>query len=321
VSTVVGIRNPGSEGIGRYCGRLADALAGVGFDYVLAERPRPDAARHWHLGNSSRSALWQAPPARSPFVVTVHDVVPRSRLLHPLYRLAAFPLVLRRAARVIVHSSFAAELVRRHAHVPAHRIAVIPHPAAERPAVDRDAARAALGWPHEARLAVLPGVIKSAKLVEEAVAASRPLIAEGRWQLALAGRVVDPQAAARAREAGALVLESPSNTDYDRAIAAADAVLVLRSGSVGETNGPLLDAIGAGKAVIATPVGSIPEVAGDAALYCDPDVRGISDALDRLADDAARAELARLAAERSAALTWSSAARAHAALFEEVFDV
>ena len=72
------------------------------------------------------------------------------------------------------------------------------------------------------------------------------------------------------------MLPDPSDADYERAIVASDCVLCLRAGSVGETNGPLLDALGAGRAVLATATGSIPEVAGDAVLYatgrprCDP---------------------------------------------------
>ena len=71
------------------------------------------------------------------------------------------------------------------------------------------------------------------------------------------------------------MLPDPSDADYERAIVASDCVLCLRAGSVGETNGPLLDALGAGRAVLATATGSIPEVAGDAALYCDGTPDGI----------------------------------------------
>ena len=80
------------------------------------------------------------------------------------------------------------------------------------------------------------------------------------------------------------MLPGPDDADYERAIVAADCVLCLRSGSVGETNGPLLDALGAGRAVLATKTGSIPEVAGDAVDYCDGTEAGICAGLTALAD-------------------------------------
>jgi len=262
---------------------LAEALRAVGVDYVLAERP--GFAPHWHLANSSRGAIAQAPLSRAPFVVTGHDLRPRTRALEPLYRLVADPLVLRRAAAVVVHSSHAASLLsdRRRAHV-------IPHPATSFPPHERDSTRRELGWHDEERIALLPGVPKRAKLVAEAQAAVRT-----PWRLVVLGTVDDGT--------------------YARAFAAADAVLVLRRDSVGESNGPLLDALGAGRAVLATRVGSIPEVAGDAAVLCTPDTiaRGLEEVWH------ARAELERKARSRANELSWEASARSHAALFAEVF--
>jgi hypothetical protein len=280
---VTGVHTRSSLGVSRYCARLADALRALGVEYVLAERA--GAAPHWHLANSSRGALAQAPLTREPFVVTGHDLRPRTRALEPLYRLVAYPLVLRRAAAVVVHSSYAASLLtdRRNAHV-------IPHPATQFPPLERKAARQALGWNEEERVALLPGVPKSAKLVAEAEASVRP-----PWRSVVLGTVDD--------------------ATYARAFAAADAVLVLRRDSVGESNGPLLDALGAGRAVLATPVGSIPEVAGEAALLCTRDT--IAQGLEELWP--ARAELEQKARARANELSWEASAQVHAALFAEVF--
>jgi hypothetical protein len=280
---ITGVHARSSLGVSRYCARLADALRAIGIDYVLADRA--GAAPHWHLANSSRAVLVQAPLTRRPFVVTGHDLRPRTRALEPLYRLVADPLVLRHAAAVIVHSSYAASLLtdRRRTHV-------IPHPATAFPTLDRTAARQVLGWKEEERIALLPGVPKGTKLVAEARTAVR-----APWRLVVLGTVDD--------------------ATYARAFAAADAVLVLRRDSVGESNGPLLDALGAGRAVLATSVGSIPEVAGDAAVLCRQD--GIARGLEELWD--ARAELEEKARSRGAELSWQASARAHAAVFAEVF--
>src|SRR5262249_25470684 len=152
---------------------------------------------------------------------------------------------------------YAADLLVRTAGRRPRRLEVIAHPASRPQTLDRSAARRALGWPDDALIAVLPGVVKPVKLVAEAIARGATL---QTWHLALAGCVRDRAAVSAARARGVIVLDDPPGPDYERAIVAADCVLCLRSGSVGETNGPLLDALGAERAVLATPTGSIPEV-------------------------------------------------------------
>jgi glycosyltransferase involved in cell wall biosynthesis len=314
---VDGIRNPRSAGIARYAALLAEALADEHVDYSLADRAVADGPAHFHVANSSRALLRQARGLEAPFCATVHDVVPRTPALRPFYRALVYPALARRARAVIVHTTFAADMLARHAERP-RRLEVIPHPAARPRDTDRSAARCALGWPEDELVAVLPGVIKRAKLAREAVAA---VAHEPGWRLALAGRLADRRVAREAQESGALLLADPDTDDYERAIVAADCVLCLRAGSVGETNGPLLDALGACRAVLATSTGSIPEVAGGAVRFCDGTVPGIRAGLARLRDKGDRAALESAARERRAALTWRASGALHAELFREVFDV
>src|SRR5262249_11538884 len=220
------------------------------------------------------------------------------RALIPWYRHLVYP-VLRRAAVTVVHSGFAADLLR-HFGSRQRRVEVIPHPAATFASLDRQHARRSLGWEGDAPLLVLPGVLKGSKLVAQALAAAAPLVEQRRLRFALVGSVVDDSIPGLARSCGVDLIAAPSRKAYEQAIAAADCVLVLRESSIGETNGPLLDALGAGRAVLATPIGSIPEVAGDAALYCGPTMADIRASLTILCDPdelAGRAEAARPRAE------------------------
>jgi len=312
---IVGVRSSGSTGVAHYAGLLAESLASRGVEYECSEAPVPGWDAHWHLANSSRAAVWQAPRHERPYVVTVHDVVPRTRALTPFYSGVVYPLAVRRAARVIVHSRMAAELLAARARVALDRIDVIPHPAPRLPPLTREEARAELGWPAGERVAVLPGAIRSVKLVAEALAAAE----HTDWRLALVGEPRDRELVRFARDHGAYVSAAPSDNVYQRAVLAADCVLVLRRNSVGESNGPLLDALAAHRAVLATATGAIPEVANGAAELCGSDVPSIRRGLLTLADDCRRSELERLAASRAAELDWSESARAHAALFTEVF--
>jgi glycosyltransferase involved in cell wall biosynthesis len=313
---VSGVRNPRSRGIARYATLLAEALEWDGVVYRLTHRASCKGPTHFHLANSSRTLLLQGPIRRAPFVVTVHDVVPRARALLPLYRALAYPQVARRDAVVIVHSAFAADmLIRETGRRP--RLELIPHPARRPRDTDRVRARRALGWPEDALIAVVPGVVKPVKLVREALAA---VAGTCGWRIALAGRLADRGTAQAAYAHGALVRPDPNDADYERVIVAADCVLCLRSGSVGETNGPLLEALGAGRAVLATPTGTIREVAGDAVRYCDGTERAVRAGLAALSDPSVRADLEHAAAQRAAGLTWEASATAHAELFREVFD-
>ncbi len=318
----IGIHDPRSVGISRYVARLADAMNALGEPYVPARAPRRGARAHFHLGNSSRRVVWQSRLAERPYVVTVHDVIPRTRALMAVYRAAVYPLCVRRAARVVVHSEFAAQLLADTARADRDAIEVIAFPATARPAgVGREAARRTLGLqPAGPPLFVLAGVVKEAKLVTPVLEAAESLIAGGRARLLLAGPIADARIAETARRIGASLVDSPGDEEYDLAIVAADCVLNLRAGSVGESNGPLLDAIGAHRAVLATDNGSIREVAGGAAAFVrDTTADAIADGMRGLLDPAARIALAQAAARRAAELTWDASARRHAALFASVY--
>jgi glycosyltransferase involved in cell wall biosynthesis len=73
---------------------------------------------------------------------------------------------------------------------------------------------------------------------------------------------------------------------------------------------PVLEAMSAGAAVITSDVSSLPEVAGDAALYADPyDRRAIRNAITRLLDSPGEREvLQRRARERAAKFSWDRTA-------------
>lgn len=321
-ATTIGIRDPRSIGIGRYVARLADAMHALGEPYVPADAPRRGARLHFHLGNSSRRVVWQSRLAQRPYVVTVHDVIPRTPALMALYRTAVYPLCVRRAAGVVVHSEYAARLLVSEAGVERESIEVIAFPAsAPPPGIGRDAARRQLGLrPSGPPLFVLPGVVKEAKLVTPVLEAAASLTAAGDARLLLVGPVADARVAESARRIGASLIDSPGDAEYDLAILAADCVLNLRAGSVGETNGPLLDAIGAHRAVLATDNGSIREVAGGAAAFVRAaTAEAIADGMRGLLGPGARAALAQAAARRAAELTWDASARSHVALLARVF--
>lgn len=85
---------------------------------------------------------------------------------------------------------------------------------------------------------------------------------------------------------------------------------------------PLLDAMGAGLPIVASTAGSIPEIAGDAALLCDADdLDGLAAALHAaLDDDAERARLVAAGTRRLSALSWRSTADQLIGLYRELAE-
>jgi glycosyltransferase involved in cell wall biosynthesis len=76
---------------------------------------------------------------------------------------------------------------------------------------------------------------------------------------------------------------------------------------------PVLEAMASGTPVVTTTGGSLPEVAGDAALIVDPlDISAFATAIERVADDGAlRAELRSRGLARARAFSWATSARRH----------
>jgi glycosyltransferase involved in cell wall biosynthesis len=78
---------------------------------------------------------------------------------------------------------------------------------------------------------------------------------------------------------------------------------------------PVIEAMACACPVITTPLSSLPEVAGDAALYVDPDdAASLRRAFDAVEDPQTRAGMIRAGRIRTEALSWESAASAFASL-------
>jgi glycosyltransferase involved in cell wall biosynthesis len=315
---IAAVHDPGSLGVHTYVDRLSRALRDLSVDYRPASRASAEVCCHFHLANSTRMIVPDMARHRGRYLLTIHDVIPRSRALRPIQRAVILPLCLRRASRVVVHSRHAADMLVRTAATTTTRLEIVPHPA---PSLGHDvgAARAALGLALDGPpVFVLPGTLRAAKLVTETLDACAPLVARGRLRLLLSGRLHDEAIGRAASAAGAILLRNPDRVTYEHAIVAADAVLCMRADTVGESNGPLLDAVGAGKPSLITAVGSAPEIAEDSAQVVAPSVAGIRAGIEALLDEGERARRAGTARVLGPELSWEASAEAHAELLDEV---
>lgn len=83
---------------------------------------------------------------------------------------------------------------------------------------------------------------------------------------------------------------------------------------------PVVEAMRSGCPVIASATSSLPEVAGDAALYCDPrEPESMAAAMRRVAEDSAvRAEMMARGRERATQFTWERCAQETRAVYREL---
>jgi glycosyltransferase involved in cell wall biosynthesis len=273
----------------------------------LCRRERPDLLH----------AIYFAPYlAATPMVVTVHDI---SYELYPEF-FSRSPLLrdrllvrdsARRARAVVTVSETSRRDLIEHYGLPEERVVAIPNGVAPR---FLDAQAAAIEPIVDRPLRVLAiGTLQPRKNLLRLLAAVRRVAVERPVHLRVVGP--DGHGAALIREA----LADAGDVQVDVAGYVAEEDLVreytgadmLVYPSIYEGFGlPLVEAMACGLPVVTSTGGSLPEVAGDAALIVDPlDESAIADAIRRLADDPVlRRELSTRGRERARGFTWSAAA-------------
>ncbi|MFM7045287.1 MAG: glycosyltransferase family 4 protein [Ilumatobacteraceae bacterium] len=341
-------------GIGAAVDELRRALASRAdldlVDYVLSFRarlapgtrrlPLPAALAHqaWARMPMPRVDRWLGdvrlvhgtnyvvPPSRLPRVVSVYDLwfMRHPELAAPAVRHAA--AVLRSAvdAGAVVHTSSAATEQAVREMLPGAPVRTVHLGALAVPASD--------GTPPIPDLAGRPfivaiGTIERRKNLPRLVAAFGAIASEHReLMLVLAGSPGD-DAEATEHAIDALgpgvaprVLRTGRIDDPVRAWLLRHATVVAYP-SLDEGFGfPVLDAMQVRVPLVASTAGSIPEVAGDAAQYCDPlDIDSIAGALGAtLGDDGLRERLVSAGDSRWVAFTWQRCADGVAELYHDV---
>ena len=258
---------PTSLGPWRAARQLAELLAAHGVNARFVDRPRRTGRLNAHLSNSSRSLLLPL-ARRRRCLVTLHDVVPRD----PRLRATLFPVILRilRRHRVVVHSHHAAGLLRDLGFDDPVGVVPLFHSVTRPTEEARLAERARLLRGHDGNLLVMAGRLRAAKGVDELVrvAGDSP-----HTSFVMLGRVADRATALALGSApdNVTLVDNPDDATFSLVLAAADAVLLPRRRSVGETSGPLVMAHALGTPVAMMNAGSAPEYAVPADLVIPAD--------------------------------------------------
>lgn len=289
--------------------------------FAVSGRVPRDADVVWHPANGT----FFASPSSARSVATIHDAVPfrypledrkrREQAQGPFLRSA------REAARVIAVSAFGAAEVRELLGVPAERIAVIPH-GVERsftPGPAEPLPEALRGRPF--LLFVGDPIGEPRKNFPLLYEAYRRAFSDDAPVLAVAGpRAPELRGVVHLGELFDDVV--PGEGDRGDALRACyRGALALALASYHETFGmPLLEAMACGTPVVASRASSLPEVAGEAALFAPPDdVTAWADALRRIvADEPLRARLRDAGLRRAAQFSWDESAARHLELFRSL---
>jgi glycosyltransferase involved in cell wall biosynthesis len=283
-------------------------LAAKGLEYAPSvrrlrrriERLDPDVVHVQWLPRPELDLRWLRSVADDrPVVFTAHDVLPRRRRALPVW-----PDVLETAERVVVHSQRAVEQLVE-LGLAREKIARIPHPVFEGEQLPAPKGRTLLFF----------GLIREYKGLDVLLEAL-PEIPDA--QLVVAGDPLDPvPPSADPRVEWHLRFIQP---DEIRGLMSRAAAVVLPYKEL-DSSGVLATAIGYGRPVVVTDVGSLGEIvrdfkAGEVVPVDDP--IALAEACERLLEPKALAAAARGAKRAAKALTWEHSAQAHDRLYREV---
>jgi glycosyltransferase involved in cell wall biosynthesis len=283
-------------------------LAAKGLEYAPSvarllrriERIDPDVVHVQWLPRPEIDLRWLRRVADDrPLVFTAHDVLPRRRRAQPVW-----PDVLETAERVIVHSHRAVEQLVE-LGLGRERIARIPHPVFEGEKLPPPGGRTLLFF----------GLIRDYKGLDVLLEAL-PQIPDA--SLVVAGDPVDP-----------VPKSADGRVEWQLRFIQADEIpaLMTRAAAVVlpyrrlDSSGVLATAIGYGRPVVVTDVGSLGEIvrefkAGEVVPLDDP--KALAEACTRLLEPRALAAAAKGAAKAAKELTWERSAEAHDRLYREV---
>ena len=266
------------------------------------------------------------PPTRGAAVVTIHDLTyvrfPQMCTTDVLQYSSLVPRALQRGAVVHTVSDFVRGEVLEHYGLPEERVVTVPNGITAGLPGNPTRGGELVGGP---RYLTAIGTVEPRKDLPGLVRAFDQLADEDPdVRLAIAGAdgwgaeaLSDAVAAARHRERIVRLGWIDETARADLLAGAIALVLPSHYEGFGLTAG---EAMAAGVPVVATSVGAIPELVGDAAVLVPPaDVDALAAALSGLLrDDDRRALLARLGRARSGTFTWARTVDALAALWRSV---
>lgn len=276
--------------------RLADSTAVRRYLRLLA-RQRFDLV-HAHGQDASILAAAVRRFTRPPYVVTRHVLDEPGRDWRQSLRARACLGAVRRASARLAVSAAAAERLSRSARIPREAIEVVPNGieverfAGPDPLRGRGAIRAALALEEDERVLLLPAALRDGKGHEVLIEALPRVLtrAPNLRVLFAGGGEREGELRERSRPFGQKVLFLGWRRDMAELMAASDVVVLPSFAEAFPT--VLMEAAAAGRPVVATRVGGVPEIVaeGETGLVVEPgDGVALGEAVSSLLENGERA--------------------------------
>jgi glycosyltransferase involved in cell wall biosynthesis len=277
---------------------------------------------HFHLSNSTRSVLLTVPFFKSKRkILTIHDIIPRTRIIPTfciriMYRYLNFL-----TDKLIVHSEFAKEMLLKTApSLSDGKIIVIPHGCKIQDKYKIEYLRKKYSIPQKNIILLMAGVIKKSKGQLEVIDAFKELNLKN-INLLITGKTADKESEIKLdnlRKKNIRYLGFLKDEEFYDYIQLSDAFISYRLDSVGESSGPVLLAIGAGKPVIYSNMGSFPEVVQNGGLECSSKKELKENIIKFCKDESIRKKLEENIRQIRKEYSWETVAKKHMELYEQL---
>jgi glycosyltransferase involved in cell wall biosynthesis len=276
------------------------------------------AIAHYHYSNSTfKTLIPMLLQKNANKLVTLHDVIPRNNIKKRLFSQTIYRFLNARTKCIIVHSHFAKNLLlKEFPFIDADKVKVLPYGTQKK--ISQPSPKAMTinsAQINKNDLVYLSlGYIKRSKGIVELLKAFKN-VKNKSCKLLLVGKIIDDEIYT--------ILTSYKNEQIhylgflpdktlQEVLVRSDVLLNVKIDTVGETSAAVMDMLSYGKPIIATDIGSNAEVIGSAGILCPPNSKGITNSIEKFADDMTlRKTLTKNAQTRRDELAWDNTVNAY----------
>ena len=325
------ITDKNSRGILFYITHLVQKLEGIDNGRIVELRNWMEInffkkydVSHFHVANSTRFVLVTLPIFRSKVkVITIHDVIPRTKKIPIWFTRVIYRYLDLFLDEFIVHSEFAKGLLLQVApFISIERISVIPIGCTIFERYDIKKLRREYGFSDDDIILLMAGFVKKAKGQLEVIKIFRDLNLRNA-KLLVVGKAVDKESQIELRnlsDKSIIYVGFVDDRKFIHYIELSDILINYRLNSVGESSYPTAMAIGAGKPVICSNIGSFPEIVKNAGLIVES-TQDIKEAIIKFcSDEKIRKKITKLAECERDKYSWANIAMKHLNLYKRLLE-
>lgn len=277
---------------------------------------------HYHLSNSTRGIILTFLLFKSKIkIVTIHDIIPRTNAIPLWFTKSIYRYLNLFADQFIVHSEFAKKLLFEIApYIPQNKVSVIAHGCTVLNEYNTGELREKYGFLKSDIILLIVGFIKKNKGQLEVINVFRKINLKN-VKLIIIGRTIDKESEIEFQnitDENIFYLGFVDNETLLDYIKLSDALINFRLESVGESSGPILIAMGSGKPIICSKVGSFPEIIKDAGIVVESQQKLEETIIKFSTDNETRKRLKENAERIREDYSWKNSAKKHMDIYKRL---